>query len=349
MTGETRPRVLICDDSQTYAAALQRLIEHDGELDVVAVARSAEDAITAVGRLHPDLVTMDIELPGMSGLEAVERIMGIAPVPILVLSGHLAADAVDSAAALAAGALDALPKQSVDLLHPAGEAADAFRRRLAMLSKTRVIRHPRGRRRFPPLSQSEVIAPRPARAIGICSSMGGPHALLDVLTELPASFPVPILVAQHMAAGFAEGLARWLDSSVPLEVQIARHGDEIGAGVWIAPDEAHLMLDAAMRAVLRPPAPADTNIPSGDVLLMSLASALGRDSVAIVLTGMGRDGAAGIAAVKAAGGFTIAQDEATSAIYGMPRAAAEQGVDRILPLGAIPRELCALAPQAAAR
>ena len=346
MTGPVRPRVVICEDSQTYAAALQRLIEHEGELDVVAVARSAEDAIAAVDRLHPDLVTMDIELPGMSGLQAVERIMGLAPVPILVLSGRLDSDAQAAAAALAAGALDALPKDALDLLHPAGADAHAFRRRLATLSGTRVIRHPRGRR--PPRGDAEG-GGRRARAIGICSSMGGPHALLELLTSLPATFPVPILVAQHMAVGFADGFADWLDASVPLGVQIARAGKEITCGVWIAPDDAHLLLTADGRMALRRPTPAEPNAPSGDLLLTSLAATLGHDAVAVVLTGMGRDGALGTAAVKAAGGFTIAQDEATSAIYGMPRAAAEAGVDRVLPLGDIAGELRTLTLQAAAR
>jgi two-component system chemotaxis response regulator CheB len=335
---------VICEDSQTYAAALQRLIEQDGELDVVAVARSAEDAIAAVERLHPDLVTMDIELPGMSGLEAVERIMGLAPVPILVLSGRLDSDAQASAAALAAGALDALPKDAVDLLHPAGAEAHAFRRRLATLSGTRVIRHSRGRR--PPPDQPAGPRRR-AQAIGICCSMGGPHALLELLSSLPATFPVPILVAQHMAVGFAASFARWLDASVPLGVQIARAGEQIACGVLIAPDDAHLLLAADGRTALRRPTSAEPNVPSGDLLLKSLAATLGHDAVAVVLTGMGRDGALGTAAVRTAGGFTIAQDEATSAIYGMPRAAAEAGVDRVLPLGAIADELRTLTKAAA--
>ena len=163
MTDAQRPRVLICEDSRTYAAALQRVIEHDGKLDVVAVARSAEDAIAAVGRLSPDLVTMDIELPGMSGLEAVERIMRVAPVPILVLSGHVGPDSQASAAALSAGALDAMPKGSVDLLDPGGVNADAFRKRLAMMSGMRVIRHPGGAPRQPVARVNG--ATRPARAI----------------------------------------------------------------------------------------------------------------------------------------------------------------------------------------
>jgi two-component system chemotaxis response regulator CheB len=346
VTNPPRPRVLICEDSRTYAAALQRVIEHDGQLDVVGIARSAEDAIAAVGRLAPDLVTMDIELPGMSGIEAVERIMGVAPVPILVLSGRVGSDLQAAAAALSAGALDALPKGSVDLLDPGGAGADAFRRRLTLMSGTRVIRHPRGGRQRPAARVDG--STRPARAIGVCSSMGGPQALLELLGSLPGSFPLPILIAQHITAGFGDGLARWLDASVPLSVQIGRAGETAQRGVWLAPDDAHMLLDATGRIALRQGKASDFNVPSGDVLLGSLAATLGRDAVAVVLTGMGRDGAEGTAAVRAAGGFTIAQDEATSVIYGMPRAAAERGVDKVLPLTQIGSELCSLTLRRAA-
>lgn len=333
----TPPRVLICEDSQTYAAALQRLIEHNLELDVVGVSRSGEEAIAAVARLSPDLVTMDIELPGMPGLEAVERIMSAKPTPILVLSGCVDASSQTSAAALAAGALDALAKDSIDLRDPASPAAAAFRRRLTMMSTTRVIRHPRGRGRRTDTRAD--VSTRPARAIGVCSSMGGPHALLELLGALPCTFSLPILIAQHISAGFAEGLARWLDSSVELPVRLVHGGEHPTDGVWLAPDDAQLELAANGTLALRPPMVGDRNIPSGDVLLQSLATVLGRDSASVVLTGMGRDGAVGTAAVRAAGGFTIAQDEATSAIYGMPRAAAEGGVDCVLPLTEIATEL----------
>ena len=340
MTKRARPRVLICEDSRTYAAALQRMIEHDLTLEVVSVSRSAEEAIAAVSRLSPDIVTMDIELPGMSGLEAVERIMSVAPVPILVLSGHVGPNSQSSAAALAAGALDAMPKQSIDLLNPGGREADAFRKRLKMMSGTRVIRHPRGRGK--PAERKVELGSRPARAIGIASSMGGPHALRELLAELPGSFPLPILIAQHITTGFADGLARWLDTSVAVTVQLAKGGEAATAGVWLAPDDAHLQLTPDGTLSLRAPSSSDRNVPSGDVLLKSLAKSLGRDAVSVVLTGMGRDGAEGSAAVRAAGGLTIAQDEATSVIYGMPRAAAERGVDLVLPLTEIAAELCTL-------
>jgi two-component system, chemotaxis family, protein-glutamate methylesterase/glutaminase len=346
MTEAQRLRVLICEDSRTYAAALQRVIEHDGRLDVVGVARSAEEAIAAVARLTPDLVTMDVELPGMSGIEAVERIMDVAPVPILVLSGRVGPHSQASAAALSAGALDAVPKGSVDLLDPGGPGAEAFRRRLTLMSGMRVIRHSRGGGRQP--ATRARASTRAARAIGVCSSMGGPQALLELLGSLPGSFPLPLLIAQHITTGFAEGLAQWLDASVPLPVRIGRAGENPAHGVWLAPDDAHMLLQRGGQLALREGTPADHYVPSGDVLLSSMAAALGRDAVAVVLTGMGRDGAEGVTAVRAAGGLTIAQDEATSVIYGMPRAAAERGVDRVLPLHEIGAELCDLTLRRAA-
>jgi two-component system chemotaxis response regulator CheB len=239
-----------------------------------------------------------------------------------------------------------VPKGSLDLLDPGGASADAFRKRLTMMCGTRVIRHPRGGSR-PPAEPAGGTG-RPAQAIGVCSSMGGPHALLELLGSLPASFALPILIAQHITTGFAEGLARWLDTSVPLPVQIGRAGEIAARGVWIAPDDAHMLLESGGRLALRPGTEADRNVPSGDVLLGSLAATLGRYAVAVVLTGMGRDGAEGIAAVRAAGGFTIAQDDATSVISGMPRAAAAVGVDRVLPLTEIGAELCSLTLRSAA-
>jgi two-component system, chemotaxis family, protein-glutamate methylesterase/glutaminase len=336
----TRPRVLICEDSKTYAAALARVVEHGGDLELVGVARTAEEAIAALPRLRPDVITIDLELPGMSGLEAVEQIMSAAPLPILVLSSLARAGSAQAAAALAAGALDALSKDDLPLADPDATAASSFRRRLALLSGVRVIHHPRAR--------IQRLGTRPrtrsARAIGVCASTGGPAALVTVLSSLPVGFPVPVLVAQHVAAGFADGLAQWLRSSLELPVRVAADGVRAEPGVWLAPEGAHLLLDAGGRVRLDDRTPAGPYVPSGDVLLRSLARSVGRDAVAVVLTGMGRDGAEGAEAVRAAGGLAIAQDEASSVVFGMPKAAAERGVDVVLPLSAIGGELAALQP-----
>jgi two-component system, chemotaxis family, protein-glutamate methylesterase/glutaminase len=332
-------RVLICEDSKTYAAGLSRLLERDPEIDVVGVCETAEQAIARLPTLKPDLVTMDLELPGMSGAEAIEQIMGVLPVPILVLSGHVERRSQTALQALAAGALDALPKADLDLSDPDGAAAQALRQRIKLLSGVKVIRHPRARlsRRKAPASWS-----RSASVIGICASTGGPQALAALLAALPATFPIPILIVQHISAGFIDGFVRWLDSEVPLPVQLAVPDRTPQPGVWIAPEDAHLILTKNGRIALDETTVNGHHRPSGDMLLRSLAAAAGQNAVAVVLTGMGRDGADGLADVRRAGGFTIAQDEATSAIFGMPRAAPESGSEFVLPLDEIAPRLQAL-------
>lgn len=337
-------RVVICEDSRTYAAALRRALEHGGEIGVVGSFTTAEAAIAALPKLRPDLLTMDIELPGMSGLEAVEEIMSAGPLPILVLSSHVGPTTQHAAAALAAGALDAIAKDDLDLLNPAGAAAGALRRRVRLLSRARVIRHPRARlnARTPRSADSRTVA-----AIGICTSTGGPPALATLLAGLPRSFQIPVLVVQHISAGFTEGLAKWLDGAVPLPVALAVDGTRLGPGIWIAPEGAHLVVRGA-RLALDTTTSAGHHRPSGDQLLLSLAKTFKSHAAAVVLTGMGKDGAAGARAVHEAGGLVIAQDEATSAVYGMPKVVADAGADEVLPLEAIAPRLRALEPGAKA-
>ncbi len=334
-------RVVVCEDSRTYAAALRRTLEHGGDIDVVGSFTSAEAAIEALPRLEPDLVTMDLELPGMSGLEAVEQIMSMRPLPILVLSSHVGPTTPNAAAALAAGALDAVAKDDLDLLNPGGLAAAALRRRVKLLSRARVIRHPRARlnARKPRGADTRTIA-----AVGICTSTGGPPALATLLAGLPRSYRIPVLVVQHISPGFTEGLARWLDGAVPLPVSLAADGARLGPGVWIAPEGAHLVVQGGRLALDRT-TQGGHHRPSGDALLLSLAKTFGSRAAAVVLTGMGKDGAEGARAVRAAGGLVIAQDEATSAVYGMSKAVADGGADWVLPLEEIAPRLRALSPE----
>ncbi|HVC88587.1 MAG TPA: chemotaxis-specific protein-glutamate methyltransferase CheB [Gaiellaceae bacterium] len=339
--GPRRTRVLVCEDSKTFATALTRTLEHGGEIEVVGVRTSAEAAIADLQKLAPDLITMDIELPGMSGLEAVEHIMSVRPTPILVLSSHVASDSKMSAAALAAGALDAVAKSDLSLTAPDGVAAVAFRRRVLMLSRARVIRHPRARLVRKGGRPSAVAPIREGTVVGICASTGGPQALLTVLSALPATYPIPILVVQHIAAGFTDGLAQWLDGVVPLPVRVAADGAPLEPGVTVAAEGAHLVLDGARLALDRI-TPAGLHRPSADVLLRSIAAGAGAAGVAVVLTGMGRDGAAGLGEVERAGGLTIAQDEATSAVFGMPKEAAKHGARLVLPVEEIAAALAAV-------
>jgi two-component system, chemotaxis family, protein-glutamate methylesterase/glutaminase len=333
-------RVLICEDSPTYAAGLRRMLEYDGDIAVAAIVGTAEEAITALPRIKPDLVTMDIALPGMDGIAAVERIMSSAPVPILVLSGLVGHGTDKSAAALAAGALEAVAKDDLDLREPGRAVGAAFRRRIRALSHARVIKHPRGRLRDSPDGRGHI---RHAAVIGICSSTGGPQVLARLLEMLPADYPIPVLVVQHIAAGFTRGLVNWLDETIPLPVDIATHLAPARPGAHFAPEDAHLKLTPAGRLSLDRETVAGGYRPSGDVLLESIAASAGRLGVAVVLTGMGADGAAGAAAVQSMGGLAIAQDEATSAIYGMPKVAADLGVELTLPPADIGARLLSLA------
>jgi two-component system, chemotaxis family, protein-glutamate methylesterase/glutaminase len=186
--------------------------------------------------------------------------------------------------------------------------------------------------------------PRRGEVIGICVSTGGPATLVEVLRGLPAEYPVPILVVQHMTPGFLGGLVRSLGREIRVPVGVAAHGDPLSAGVWLAPDGAHLTLDRLRYLTLDSKTESGRHRPSGDVLFKSLARVAGSRATAVVLTGMGRDGAEGLAAVGAAGGRTIAQDEPSSVIYGMPRAAAQCGAQQVLPPKRIGAELAALDP-----
>jgi two-component system, chemotaxis family, protein-glutamate methylesterase/glutaminase len=329
--GLTRLRVLICDGSHADVAALQRTLEYDGDIAVSGVVcATAEQAMSAVQRARPDLVTMDIELPGRDGVEAVEEIMSSRPLPILVLSAHVGRYGDRAGAALDAGALDALAKEDIDLRDPASAAGAAFRERIRMLGRARVIKHPRARPAGPG-------APRRASVIGICASTGGPQVLARLLEALPADYPIPMLIVQHLSAGFSEGLARWLGQIAHLRVGIAAPGTPAAPGAWLARPGAHLTLTATGRLALDRHAQAGHHRPSGDVLLTSIAVAAGRTGVAVVLTGIGRDGAYGAAAVQRCGGLAIAQDEQSSAVFGMPRAALELGVE----VAASPAEIAA--------
>jgi two-component system chemotaxis response regulator CheB len=326
--------VLLCEDSRTYAGALRRMLEHDGDISVHAVSATAQETINALPRTETDLVIMDAELPGMHGLEAVEEIMSSRPVPVLVLSAHAAGSEM-AASALAAGALDVLAKEDLDLSNPAGAVGTAFRQRIRTLSRTHVIRHPRARlgvgsrRGLGGADRPEAAQPvRRAAVIGICASAGGPQLLTFLLSALPAGYPIPILIVQHLSPGFTDGLAGWLDRNAALPVGVAVPGTRLRPGAWLAPEGAHLTLTVSgWLARDRRVAAATQYRPSGDVLLSSIALAAGPAGVAIVLSGMGSDGAAGAAAVQHSGGLAIAQDEQSSAVFGMPEAAMSQGVD----------------------
>jgi two-component system, chemotaxis family, protein-glutamate methylesterase/glutaminase len=336
-------RVLICEDSPAYATALSRFLECDPEIEVVGVAPSGEQAIAEVERLEPDLLTLDMQLPGMDGLEVVERLMLSEPLPIVVISAKVARGSERAAAALAAGALEILSKEQLRLDQPDDVWAQAMRSRLRRLSSMRAGRSGARRRPRAPAAKRSEIPHRPAAAIGIGASTGGPPVLEAIFEQLPADFAVPVLAVQHMTPGFIEGFVRWLDKKLPLPVQVAAEGVRATAGIWFAPDGTHLQLTESGRFALADQ-PDGPHRPSVDSLLGSLARSCGAEAVGVVLTGMGRDGAAGAAEIRRAGGLILAQDEASSVVYGMPRAVAEEGADLVAEPAGLARTLAALRP-----
>lgn len=337
MTGRGRVRVLVADDSPLFREALRQLVEADPDFELVGVAANGEEAAAVARTRRPDVITMDLHMPDADGFSGIARIMAETPTPILVL----AADPSESSGfqALSLGALDILAKPSPD--QDLGTYGSLLRMRLRLLAGVKVIRHPRGLRSRGRAGAHPPTARRSLLVVG--ASLGGPRALAQIFRALPADLPVPVAVVQHIADGFADGLATWLDLESPLEVRTAVDGDALVPGrVLIAPGGRHLEVEEG-RVRLRDGPPIETFRPSVNPLFASAARSYGPRACGLLLTGMGRDGADGLKALRDAGGYTMAQDEASCAVFGMPRAAIEAGaVDRVLALDDIPRAVLEL-------
>jgi len=355
--GRRRPiRVLVVDDSPVVAELLAGIVDADDELEVAGRARNGRDAVELCRRLAPDVVTMDIRMPVMDGFEATEIIMVECPTPILVVSASLGEGDLDICFnAIRAGAMDVVEKPRGCFSREYVAAADDILRRIKIISRIKPIRR---HRRF----QSEVRRQRQAsvqfpeeaatRIVALAASTGGPAALAQVLGRLPSDFPWPILVVQHIAPGFLDGFVRWLDGQMGLGVRTGSPGERpVRGSVYFPSEGCHLGVDGGGRLVLDPSAPVEGHRPSATYLFRSIAKAYGPRAVGIILTGMGQDGAMGLLEIKEAGGVTLAQDESTSLIYGMPRAAREAGaVDREVRLERIADEiLCLTSPESRAR
>ncbi|GBC60121.1 chemotaxis response regulator protein-glutamate methylesterase [Desulfonema ishimotonii] len=327
-------KVLVVDDSMMARELIADLLADDREVRVIGQAGNGRDALAFIARQRPDIVIMDIEMPVMNGIEAIERIMKENALPILVVTAR--DDAETAFTAISGGALEVLPKPDIDMTRAA-----EFVRKVKLLSRIRVIRHIRGGTGVP---RCPLPAQNRAEVIAIAASTGGPGALCTILSRLPADFPVPIVVSQHISDNFEQGMARWLNDACRLRVKAARASEQLCCGtVYISPSETHMAISHARKIIFHPRQPGDIYFPSCDILLSSVADICGSGSVGIILTGMGNDGVRGICRVREQGGLTIAQDEASSVVFGMPRAAVETGcVSRILPLGDIGPQLTAL-------
>jgi two-component system chemotaxis response regulator CheB len=324
-------------------ARLQHILGLGG-IDVRGVARTADEAVEAVRTHHPDTVLLDLAL-GSGGLEVVERVMSRRATPI-VLTGGAAQDAV---AALAAGAVDVVTPGTESL--GASLYAESLARHLTVASRVRVITHPRDRLRTRALAAEDLMTSDPASTrraperrppvVVIGASTGGPPALSSILGALPADLPAAVLVVQHMAEGFVDGLATWLDGVVELPVAVATDGQRLRAGqVVLAPSNGNAVVTAGLRLRIEEPRAEQFHVPEIDRTFTSVAAACHERAVGVLLTGMGRDGAQGLLALRRAGAVTIGQDEGTSAVWGMPAAAAALDAVAVeLPLPRIAAEI----------
>jgi two-component system chemotaxis response regulator CheB len=327
-------RVLVVEDSSTVREFLLQILRSDPAIEVVGTAETGEEALAAVARTEPDIITMDIHMPRMNGFDATRRIMETHPTPIVIVSG--AADATDTAKAFQAiesGALAVLhTPQSVG--HPEHQqSATELIRTVKLMSEVKVVRRwPRCRsaEAVPEISlckeiQLETSQSQP-RIVAIGASTGGPPILQMILASLPRNFPVPVLIVQHIAAGFTEGLVEWLAQSSSLKVRVATHGQSVLPGqVYVAPDGLHMTVIADGRVQLTADEPENGLRPSVARLFRSVARVYGQSAVGVLLTGMGKDGAQELRLMKEQGAVTIAQDRETSVVHGMPGEAIRLG------------------------
>ncbi len=322
-------RVLIVDDSPTLRYLIRAILESDPELQVVGEAYNGEHAVTLCHKLQPDIITMDVQMPKMNGFDAIRRIMAESPRPILVLTSTLSDEQLGiSFKALEAGALMVVGKPH-GLPDTDPEAEQLILQVKAMADVKVVRRRPWLQKETaapPPGRQGPRPSPGMVRLIAIGASTGGPPALQAILSQLPADLAVPVAVVQHISPGFVEGLVRWLNGTTPLTVKVAEHGERLQPGiVYVAPDGQHLLVKQTGRVWLRDDPPVNGHRPSVTVLFESAAQSYRAAVVAVLLTGMGCDGAQGLKSLYDAGSCTIAQDQATCVVFGMPKEAIALG------------------------
>ncbi len=337
-----RIRVLVVDDSALMRKLIPAVLARDSSIEVVGTAMDGAFALKKIEELHPDVVTLDLEMPRMDGMETLRLIMRRAPMPVILFSTHSKEGGYATLKALALGAIDFVQKPQDAAAGHLDSIADQ------LIEKIKVAKRAAGRKLpaavvsdDPPKNKKRKQAALPPnRIIAIGISTGGPNALQYVLSQIPADFPASILIVQHMPEGFTEMFAKRLDECCAIEVQEARSGDLLVAGrVLICPGNRHVMVRRMPRgdmAVLSDGPPVNGHRPSADVLFHSVAQQFGLVAVGLLMTGMGEDGAEGLGALKAAGGVTIAQSEDTCVVSGMPRAAITKGyADKVIPLEGI--------------
>jgi len=336
MNQNKKIRVLIVDDSILMREAIKNILEQDISIEIVGMASDGKEGVQKALVLKPDVITMDLRMPIMTGFEAIQNIMSGLPIPIVVVSSM---DSTVVMKALSIGAMDFVAiSGDIDVI-----AKD-------LISKVKIASRVKALRRLSVKPYIQKV-PKPPRgkaaskmiAIGVYT--GGPQSLQEIFSNLPHDFRAGMLVVQHMSKGFIEGLAEWLNMTSHLHVQVARAGDIVSPGtIMIAPDDYHIRIDSEGRLTLHENADkAVLHVPSIGLMMKSVAEAFGEDAIGVIMTGMGTDGVEGIRAIKGSGGRTIAQDEHTSVVFGMNKAAIDSGsIDEVLPLGGIAKRLVEL-------
>jgi two-component system chemotaxis response regulator CheB len=340
--------VLVVDDSAFMRTAISQMINSDPELLAVATATNGTEALQRIASFNPDVVTLDVEMPGLDGLQTLRCIMARFPRPVIMVSSATADHAETTFEALQAGAFDYIPKQipaeSLDIAH----IRNSLIAKIKMAAQSRAPHADGASPRKPPQAATSAehdALPISPRAVAIGTSTGGPKALQEILPLLPPDLSVPILIVQHMPPGFTAPFAKRLNALSSVTVCEAVHQQAILPGVvYIAPSGIHMTVQRCglHRVIIRlvPQPENHLHIPSADVLMESAATAFGGLVMGVIMTGMGSDGAVGMKTIYSRGGFTIGQDEATSAVYGMPRVCAEMGIlNRIVPLAQIPYQI----------
>ncbi|GJD95501.1 chemotaxis-specific protein-glutamate methyltransferase CheB [Methylobacterium iners] len=340
---------MLVEDSLVVRHLLTHIVSRDPRLELVAAVGSGEEALAALATAAPDVISMDIRLPGIDGLETTRRIMADRPTPIVVIADSVEDSSLKiSMNALRAGALSVVEKP-VATTHAGYEGiASEICTQLRIMAEVPVIRRrPIGtswseRSAFlPPRTGLPTVGGAAPKFLAVAASTGGPPALARVIGGLPADFPLPILVVQHMGAAFMEGFASWLNGVVTLPVALARAGELAEAGrVYVAPGDRHLELGAGGILRVSDAPPVGGQRPAATVLFSSLARQAGGGGVGVLLTGMGEDGAAGLLEMRRAGAVTIAEDESTAVVFGMPAAAIRlSAAGSVLPLDRIAAQL----------
>jgi two-component system chemotaxis response regulator CheB len=344
-----RIRVLVVDDSALMRKLIPAVLARDPSIEVVGTAMDGAFALKKIEELHPDVVTLDLEMPRMDGMETLRLIMRRAPMPVVLFSTHSKEGGYATLKALALGAIDFVQKPQDAAAGHLESIADQ------LIEKIKVAKRAAGRKLpaavvsdDPPKGKKKIHSTLPPnRIVAIGISTGGPNALQYVLSQIPADFPASILIVQHMPEGFTEMFARRLDEICSLRVKEAQSGDILQAGrVLICPGSRHIRVKRAAKAdmvILSDDPRVNGHRPSVDVLFNSVAEEYGSGAVAVLMTGMGDDGAEGLGAVKKAGGMTIAESEESCVVYGMPKAAIERGyATRVVSLDVLSSTLQAL-------